>query len=344
VLVGTRSNGTDPEVVDTSTAPIPLLPEAVLPASLSPHSLDLWGRRLGQSPLQLFPLALGSGSFGRSADDRAAADIIDRFIDLGGNFLDATGSHPDGRSELIVGKWMRNRRRRPGILVGTTIGNHHDLSKDPTRVITRAVEGALERMRRDQLDLLSVHLNGRAQAEEVLVAVDDLVHSGKVRFVAANAPTADQLIEARIIAAQAGVAPLVAVQADYNLVHRAGYEPELSRVVALQGSGFMPRQPLAGGLLASGQHSRQDLARLRLCIASTLPPKRWPQLTSALASIGADLGVTAPAVALAWLLTRPGVTAPIVSASSPHHVDDAMVAVRIQLTRQQTCELDRLSR
>lgn len=340
----TSAREPDQEAVSTSTAPIPLLPEAVLPASQSPHSLELWGRRLGQSPVQLFPLALGSSSFGRSVDDRAAADIIDRFIDLGGNFVDATGSHPDARSELIIGGWMRSRRRRPAILVGTTVGNHHDLSEDPAPVIIRAVEGALERLRREHLDLLSIQLDGRSQADEVLVAVDDLVRSGKVRFVAANAPTADQLIEARVVAAQAGVAPLVAVQGDYNLVHRSGYETDVSRVVALQGSGFMPRQPLAGGLLAGRLQSRHEIASLkRHGVTTTLPPRRWSALTSALAAIGADLGVTAPAVALAWLLARPGVTAPIVSVSSPNHLDDAMVAVRIQLTRQQASDLDRLS-
>jgi aryl-alcohol dehydrogenase-like predicted oxidoreductase len=277
-------------------------------------------------------------------DERSAADIINRFIDLGGNFIDATGSHPDARSEVIVGQWMRNRRRQPAVLVGTTVRDHHDPSEDRTRAIIRAVDGALERLRRDHLDVLSVRLDGRPQAHEMLVAAHDLVRSGKVRFVAANAPTADQFIEACRVAGQLGVAPLVAVQADYNLVHRTGYEPELSRVVTLQGCGFMPRQPLAGGLLAGRHYARHDVANLRRGIAVTLPSKRCSQLTSALEAMGADLGVTAPAVALAWLLARPSVTAPIVGVSSPSQLDDAMVAVRIQLTRQQAGELDQLSR
>lgn len=332
-------------MVDVSTAPVHLLPEAVLPAWQSPHALELWGRGLGQSGVRLFPLALGTGSFGRSVDDRAAADIIDRFTDLGGNFVDATGSHPDARSELMVGKWMRNRRRRPGVMIGTTIGHLGDWSEDPAREITAAVEGALERLRRDHLDLVAVRLQPASPVDETLVAVDDLIRSGKVRFVALDAPTADQLIEARIVAAQSGIEPLVAAQSAYSLVHRAAYEPELSRVVALEGCGFMPRQPLAGGLLGGARDPREDGPRLRRRgVAPTLPPARWPELVGALAAIAADLGVTAPAVALAWLLTRPEVTAPIVSASDPDHLDDAMVAVRIQLTRQHLAELDRLSR
>jgi aryl-alcohol dehydrogenase-like predicted oxidoreductase len=295
--------------------------------------------------MRLFPLALGTGSFGRSVEDRAAADIIDRFTDLGGNFLDATGSHPDARSELMVGKWMRNRRRRPGVLIGTTIADRGEWPEDLVRGITVAVERALERLRRDHLDLVSVRLREESPVDEALVALDDLVRSGKVRFVALDEPTADQLIEARIVAAQTGIAPLVAAQGAYSLVHRAAYESELSTVVALEGCGFMPRRPLAGGLLGGGGDPRVEAPRLRRRgVAPTLPSARWPQLAGALAAMAADLGVTAPAVALAWLLTRPEVTAPIVSVSNPDHLDDAMVAVRIQLTRQQLAELDRLSR
>ncbi|HEU4808400.1 MAG TPA: aldo/keto reductase [Homoserinimonas sp.] len=327
------------------TAPIPLLPDAVLPASQSPHSLGLWGRRLGESPVHLFPLALGSGSFGWSVDDRAAADIIERFIDLGGNFVDATGSHADARSERVLGSWVVRRRRRPDILIGTTVGHHHDLSQHPTRIIVQAVDASLGRLSADHLDLLSVQLDGRSQADEVLVAVDDLIRAGKVRFAAAAMPTADQLIEARVIAAQSGVSPLVAVQGTYSLIHRAEYEPEVARVAGLQNSGFMPRQPLAGGLLTGNAYTKQDVARFRRHgVAVSLPPKRWPALANALKTIAAELEVTAPAVALAWLLTRPNVTAPIVSVSNPGQVDDVMAAVRLQLTRQQTSELDRLSR
>lgn len=332
------------DTVDTLTAPTPLLPDAVLPASQSPHALGLWGRRLGQSDLQLFPLALGAGSFGWSVDASEAADLIDRFVDLGGNFIDATCSHPDARSEQVVGSWVGRRGRRGRILLGTTIGNHHDLSVEPAQVIIGAVDAALARLATDCLDLVSIQLDERSQVDEVLIAVDDLVRAGKVRQVTAAAPTADQLIAARVIAAQSGASPLVAVQANYNLLNRTGYEPEVARVVALQGSGFMPRQPLASGLLAGRPYSRQEVSRLkRRGLTTTLPPKRWPLLMGALSEVAGELGVSAAAVALAWLLTRQGVTAPILNVSRPVQVDGAMAAVRVQLTRQQTADLERLS-
>jgi aryl-alcohol dehydrogenase-like predicted oxidoreductase len=107
----------------------------------------------------------------------------------------------------------------------------------------------------------------------------------------------------------------------------------------------MPLQPLSGGVLAGRQRTRQEVARLkRKGFDTTLPQKRWPSLLAALDTIGTELGVTMPAVAIAWLLTRPNVTAPIVSVSNPGEVDQVMAAVRVQLTRQQTSELDRLSR
>ncbi|MHA6694740.1 aldo/keto reductase [Homoserinimonas sp. A520] len=341
------SKPTEPrlQAVSTLTAPTPLLPNAVLPASQSPHGLDLWGRRLGQSALHLFPLALGSGTFGRSVDDRGAASVIERFIDLGGNFIDATGSHEDARAELAVGNWKRRRSRHTGVMVGTTVGDHQDLSQDPTRTIVQEVDASLIRLKADHLDLLSIRLDARSPADEVLVAVDDLVRAGKVRYAAASAPTADQLIEARVIAAQSEISPLVAIQGGYSLTHRALYEPEVARIAALQQTGFMPRQPLSGGVLAGRPHTKHEVARLRRQgIETSLPPKRWPALITALGRIGAELGVTMPAAAVAWLLTRPNVTAPIVSVSSPDQVDDVMAAVRLQLTRQQTSELDRLSR
>jgi len=329
--------------ITTLTAPIPLLPPTVLQASQSPHALGLWGRSLGDSELRLFPLALGSGTFGWTVDETAASDVLDRFIDLGGNFIDATGTTPDARSEHLIGAWVRKRRRRAGVLVGTTVGPGHDLSIKPAPVIIAAVDEALDRLGTDHLDLLSIRLDDTTNTGEVLVAVDDLVRAGKVRYAAADAPTADRLIEARVVAAQSGMPSLVAAQGSYSLVHRDGFEPEVARVVELQGCGFMPRRPLGGGLLAGRQLSRSDVALRRQRGVVNLTPRRKAAVNSALVDIGADLGVTASAVALAWLLTRPGVTAPIVSVSDVSQLESAMSAVRLQLTRQRIADLDRLS-
>jgi aryl-alcohol dehydrogenase-like predicted oxidoreductase len=345
VLVDSKSVNASPEATDTLTAPTPVLPASVLPATQAPHSLGLWGRRLGQSPLLLFPIALGAGAFGTSVDDAASAAILDEFVDLGGNFIDATSSHPDGRSEQAVGSWLNGRRSRARVLLGTTIGHHHDLSENPARVTTHAVEAALGRLRTDHLDLLSIRLAAESSVEEALIAADDLIRAGKVRFIAASAPSADRLIQARIAAAQHGVTPLVAVQSRYSLADRFEYEPELARVVALQGTGFMPRQPLAGGLLTGRYRTRDELARLRRRgDIADVPARRRTSILAAVSTIAAELSVTPAGVSLAWLLTRTDVTAPIVSASTPQQVDDSMSAVRIQLTRQQAAELERASR
>lgn len=340
-----RDPAKPPHSVSTLTAPTPLLPDTVIPAAQSPHSLGWWGRRLADSPLVLFPMALGASAFGWSTDDRVVAEILDEFIELGGNFVDATGSHIDGRSERAVGGWLARRGSRSRILLGTTIGHQHDLSDRPAPVIVHAVEAALSRLRTEHLDLLSLRLGDESPIDEVLAAVDDLIRAGKVRFVAAAAPSADRLVEARITAAQQGVAQLVAVQANYSLANRGPYESAVSGVVTLQACGFMPRQPLAGGLLASGSRYRQEHGRrLRHGAEVSLPARRWPALLAVLASMAAEQSVAVPAIALAWLLTRPNVTAPIVSVSRAGQLTEAIAAVRVQLTRNQVAELDRLSR
>lgn len=340
-----RDPAKQPHSVSTLTAPTPLLPDGVVPASQSPHSLGLWGRRLADSGLVLFPVALGAGAFGWSSDDRAVAEILEEFLGLGGNFVDATGSHIDGRSERAIGSWLAHRGSRSRILLGTTIGHQHDLSERAAPVIVHAVEAALSRLHTDHLDLLSLRLDQESPIDEVLAAVDDLIRSGKVRFVAAAAPSADRLVEARITAAQQGVSQLVAVQANYSLANRAHYEAAVSGVVTLQACGFMPRPPLAGGLLVSGSRYRQEQGRrLRHGAEVSLPARRWPALQAALAAMAIEQSVAIPAIALAWLLTRPNVTAPIVSVSSAGQITEAIAAVRVQLTRHQVAELDRLSR
>src|SRR5690606_24701569 len=181
----------DAAVLRLETAPAPLLPA---PAALQ-------RRQLGGSPLRLFPVALACGTFGWSADAHRSAEILDHFIGVGGNFIDASCAHRDGRSELAVGAWLQRGGARDRILLGTTIGVHHDLSEAPARVIPHAVETALSRLQTDYLDLLSVRL-APDSGEEALVAVDELVRAGKVRHVSAAAPTADQLVEARVLAGQ----------------------------------------------------------------------------------------------------------------------------------------------
>lgn len=301
-------------------------------------------RRLGASPLQLFPIALGSGSFGCTADERSSADIIDRFVGLGGNFIDATGPQTDGRGERSVGAWLASRRSRSSVLLGATAG-HHPFDDGTVPVVTRSVESTLSRLGTDYLDLLAVRLDGRTPSDETLVAVDDLIRSGKVRFVAASSPSADTLIEARVVAAQYGISPLVAVQARYNLAERTPYEPDVARVVALQGCGFMPTQALASGLLAAAGNSRQEFDRTRREFGpGASPPKRWAAMMTALETVATEFGTTRATVALAWLLTRPNVVAPVVTASNPGQVAGIMAAPSVYLTRSQVAELDRNSR
>src|SRR5690554_6463464 len=158
----------DAAALRVETAPAPMLPGFVV------------GRRrqVGGSSLRLFPVALACGTFGWSADTRRSAQILDHFIELGGDCIDASCAHHDGRSELAVGAWLRRSGVRDRVLLGTTIGVHHDLSDAPAQVLPHAVETALSRLQTDYLDLLAVLL-APDTGEEALVAVDELVRAGK---------------------------------------------------------------------------------------------------------------------------------------------------------------------
>lgn len=317
-------------------------PPAAMPVIAS--RLSITRRQLGDSPLRLYPVALGCGTFGWAADEHRSSEILDAFIEGGGNFIDASCAHRDGRSEHAVGAWVKGSGLREHVLLGTTIGRHHDLTQQPARVIAHAVDTALSRLQTDYLDLLAVRIPAET-CEETLVTVDDLVRSGKVRHVAADTPTADQLVEARVLSGQLGIVPLAAVQARYNLVQRAGFETGLLRMVALQNSGFLARHPLAGGILSGRQRSRQELDKLsRAGSPASVSPRRRAAILAALTRVGGDVSASVSRVALAWLLGRANVTAAVVSASDPDQIRDSLAAVGTVLSRGHVADLDRASR
>jgi aryl-alcohol dehydrogenase-like predicted oxidoreductase len=174
--------------------------------------------------------------------------------------------------------------------------------------------------------------------------VDELISAGKVRYFGGSDHSANRLIEARIAAAQLGVAQMVALQNQYNLMNRGEYESGLARVAAMQNLGFMPRFALASGYLTGKYRSRSDLAKSERGgeVAKYLT-KKGARILAVLDEVAAAHGVSVATIALAWLLSRPNVVAPVVSASRPEQVGELVAAVGIQLTRHQLADLDRAS-
>ncbi len=302
-------------------------------------------RRVGSSDLVVYPVAISGNVFGWTADDAATAEILDSYAAEGGNFIDTADAYAAGRSEIMIGNWMRARRNRHDIVVATKVGKGADNPGLAARSITRAVTASLQRLGTDHIDLLYLHVDDESVAfEETLLAVDELIRAGKVRYFGGSDHTGNRLIEARIASAQLGVAPMVALQNHYNLMHRFEYEGDLAHVAARQGLGVMPRFALASGFLTGKYRTRADVARSgRGGEVAKYLGRRGLRILASLDGIAAVRDCSIATVAIAWLLTKPNVVAPVASASRPEHVPDLMAAATVQLSRHQIAELDRVS-
>lgn len=292
-------------------------------AERSPETgpIPLRRRRVGSSELRVFPVGLNGAGFGSTVGTDAAFDILDTYRALGGNFIDTDAAN-EGRSEAFIGRWLRSRGARSSVVLASTVGVRADSPGVGREAIVRAVDLSLERLQTDYIDLLLLGLDDAAEPfEETLLAVDDLVRAGKVRHAGAADHDANRLVEARVIAAMLGVTPLVAAQCDYGLANRQEFEGSLSGVIVEQGLGALPRLPLA---------------------AST-PARRRRRILAALDPIARAHHVSPATIGFAWLLSKPGVCAPVTAVSSIDQLLDLVAATTVQLTRHQVAALDRAS-
>jgi len=302
-------------------------------------------RAVGPSPLRVFPIAISGNVFGWTAGVEATESILDEYAAAGGNFIDTADSYAAGRSEIMIGNWMRAKRNRADIVVATKIGKSADHPGLSPRAIAASVDASLHRLRTGYIDLLYLHIDdATVPFEQTLLAVDSLISAGKVRAFGGSDHTGNRLIEARIASAQLGVAHMVALQNQYNLMHRSEYEGGLAHVAEMQHLGVMPRFALASGFLTGKYRSRGDLARNERGgeVAKYLG-KKGNRVLGVLDEVAAVQQTTVASVALAWLLSKPNVVAPVVSASRPEQVAELTAAVGLRLTRHQLADLDRVS-
>jgi aryl-alcohol dehydrogenase-like predicted oxidoreductase len=301
-------------------------------------------RRVGGSDLSVFPLALSGNVFGWTADSAESERVLDSYVAYGGNFVDTADSYAGGRSEIIIGNWLRSRGSRDDIVLATKVGKSADHPGLSARAVTAAVEASLRRLRTDRIDLLYLHRDDpEVPFEETLLAVDELVRAGKVRYFGASHHTGSRLMEARIASAQLGVARMVAVQNQYNLVFRREYEQGLARVAADLELGVMPRFALASGFLTGKYRSKADLDGTSRAEVGTYLNRSGLRVLQALDAVAAEHDSPPATIALAWLLSKPGIVAPVVSASAVDQVFDLVAATGVTLTRSQLTSLDRAS-
>ena len=305
--------------------------------------------RFGTTGLKVSRLCLGTMTFGLQCDERTSFDILDRAAAGGISFIDTADAYPlggsmetAGRSEEIIGKWLRGRRA--DFIVATKC--HGRMGPNPWNTglsrkhILEAMDASLVRLQTDYVDLLQLHHpDPDTPMDESLSAMDDLVRAGKVRYIGVSNHPAWKIARANGRSDLLGLARFVSVQPRYSLLFRQ-MEREMFPMCAEEGLAVIPYNPLAGGLL-TGKHSYEapptEGTRFRLgTAANNYQDRYWQERefksVEALREIAAaaDLGMVQ--MAIAWVLANPAVTAPIIGASKPGQLDDSIAALAVTLS------------
>jgi aryl-alcohol dehydrogenase-like predicted oxidoreductase len=299
-------------------------------------------RRLGSTGFDVAPLALGGNVFGWTADAPTSFAVLDRFVDAGFNLIDTADSysrwasgHQGGESETIIGRWIAQRGRHDDVVVATKVGSemgqgHKVLRKD---YILRAAEASLRRLQVDCIDLYQSHWDDEnTPFEETLAAYDQLIRQGKVKAIGASNLTAARLQQALDSARAHGLPRYATLQPHYNLYERAGFEGELQALCVRERIGVITYYSLAAGFLTGKYRSPADFGKsARGEGMKKFMNERGMRILDALAAVAARLGATPAQVALAWLMARPSVTAPIASATSVSQLDEILRAATLVL-------------
>jgi aryl-alcohol dehydrogenase-like predicted oxidoreductase len=314
-------------------------------------------RYLGRSGLKVSELCLGAMTFGRESTEEVSFQMLDRFVEFGGNFIDTADVYSQGISEEILGRWLAGKRR-DDYVIATKV--RFPMGSGPNDVglsrkhILSAVEDSLRRMNISYIDLYQVHMwDPGTPLEETLDTLQQLVVSGKVRYLGASNYAGYQLQKAVDLSRQRGWEPFVCLQPLYNLLDRS-FEWELGPVCEAEGMGVIPWSPLRGGWL-SGKYQRgmdQPLPDTRIEEAGrrgwsesweVYANERTWQVVDCLSEIAREWNKTPAQVALNWLLQKPAVTAPIIGARSMAHLDDNLGASGWSLSSEQVARLDQVS-
>ncbi len=298
-------------------------------------------RRIPGTELDVFPLCLGGNVFGWTADERESVAVLDRYIEVGGNFIDTADMYAGGESEAIIGRWMLARANRDWLVIATKVGMAPGLEGLAPATIRAAVDGSLKRLQTEHIDLYYAHRDDPdTPLEETLGAFDELVRAGKVSHIGASNYGAPRLASALETSDRAGYARFVALQPHYNLVERSGYERELVGLCERENLGCLPYFALAKGFLTGKYVEGAVVDSPRAGRAREYLDERGVAVLEALDGVARARGTTVAAVALAWLLAQPTVTAPIASARSPEQLTGLLPMSELELSAE---ELGRLT-
>jgi aryl-alcohol dehydrogenase-like predicted oxidoreductase len=299
-------------------------------------------RKLGNSGLEVSPLAFGGNIFGWTVDEPTSFRLLDAFASAGFNFIDTADvysrwvpGNKGGESETIIGNWLKSRGHRHQVMIATKVGmemgpGQKGLSRD---YIVRAVEDSLHRLQSDYIDLYQSHRDdAETPLPETLEAYAQLVKQGKVRAIGASNFSAERLTESLQVSKQFGFPSYQSLQPNYNLYDRADYEAQLEAVCLKNGLGVTPYFSLASGFLTGKYRSEADLAASkRGQFVKKYLNDRGFRILRGLEEVAQEIHSTPARISLAWLLARPSITAPIASATSLEQLNDLIGATQLKL-------------
>lgn len=312
---------------------------------------------LGRSGLRVSPLCLGAMMFGEELGPdvgstvEESAQILDRYLELGGNFIDTANFYMRGHSEKVIGDHLgHDREKRDRVVIATKFsGNLYP--GDPNgggssrKAIVASCEHSLRRLRTDYIDLYYLHIwDKHTPIEETVAAMHDLVQSGKVRYLGISDAPAWKVAQAQLLAQLRGWPPFIALQIEYSLAERT-VEGELIPMARELGLGVVPWSPLAGGRL-SGKYTRGNAGKVTggrtAFVAGRLTEKLY-DVVEVLTRIADELDTTVPRVALAWVRSQPGVASTILGPRTLGQLEDNVKALDVSLTAAQLAALDAVS-
>jgi len=311
-------------------------------------------RPLGRSGLQIAPLMLGGNVFGWSADEKTSFAILDAFVDAGFNAIDTADSysrwapgHTGGESETVIGRWLKQSGKRDKVVIATKVGSDMGEGRCVRKdYILRSAEASLKRLQVESIDLYQTHFdNEETPVEETLEAYSELVKAGKVRAIGASNLSPARLTASLAASARLGLPRYETLQPLYNLVERKGFETDYLPIAREHGLGVIPFYALAAGFLTGKYRTESDAQKNAARggkVKGYLNP-RGIAVLDALDQVASRHDATPAQVALAWLIAKPGVTAPIASATSVQQLEDIMKAPALKLSAEDMATLDRAS-
>jgi len=311
-------------------------------------------RELGKTGIAVSPLMFGGNVFGWTVNEAASFRLLDAFADAGLNFIDTADvysrwvpGNTGGDSEMIIGKWFKQSGKRDKIVLATKVGKDMGDGKKglSAKYIKQAAEDSLKRLQTDYIDLYQSHDDDQnTPFDETLSAYAELIKEGKVRIIGASNHKADRLAEALQIAASHNLPSYQTLQPEYNLYARQDYETNLEPLCIERGLSVVPYYSLASGFLTGKYRSEADFGKSKRGqgIKKYLNDRGY-RILGALDKVADQYNAPQASVALAWLIARPGITAPIASATSIEQLNDLVKATGLHLSEEATTLLNEAS-